>query len=418
MIGQLVRIATKPDADDNSYALTFRDGLGERPLLTRLEEGEKVRLGACGTEISFELRADLEKFQVAEFSEKPVPIYEQLSSLESLTRYILHICPLANRPIVIRVNNELATLPSVKMEQLKDNWTLFNDRVLGSVPEKDGLYSHCQFLFESLKEVRDCEGELLGLVAPSLPHRSSPLPPSGMLVDGGLRVETLPTFFGIAHGNVLKADRATAQSALRKASDKSKLEIVNHFKSILAIEDGKCDLRKINRTRVAPIKVFIVAELLPFDAEFSLALSAKKSLAKGNDRLSDWSTLLRKNGRLIFYLPEFTEEELAQSRIYSFAYSMPNLPVLSQGSLLAHELLGSGVESIAKWMCEYFSREVGIPVKYRFGRASVGLRGGLMPVYCFGIAFRTNDKSESFSPTQNDILEMYKLSASEIEQAH
>lgn len=195
-----------------------------------------------------------------------VPIYEQLSSLESLTRYILHICPLANRPIVIRVDNELATLPSVKMEQLKDNWTLFNDRVLGSVPEKDGLYSHCQFLFESLKEVRDCEGELLGLVAPSLPHRSSPLPPSGMLVDGGLRVETLPTFFGIAHGNVLKADRATAQSALRKASDKSKLEIVNHFKSILAIEDGKCDLRKINRTRVAPIKDFIVAELLPFDA--------------------------------------------------------------------------------------------------------------------------------------------------------
>jgi len=117
---------------------------------------------------------------------------------------------------------------------------------------------------------------------------------------------------------------------------------------------------------------------------------------------------------LIFYVPEFTQEELSHSIIFGFAYSMPNLPVLSQGSMLGFELLGAGRESIAKWMAEYFSREAKTTVTHKFGRVSVGLRGASLPVYCFGIAFLTAGKSENVSQAEINIAEMYKLNAQDL----
>ncbi|MGJ4999673.1 HD domain-containing protein [Bradyrhizobium sp. HKCCYLS3077] len=411
MIGQSVRIITRPDGKDESYALDFKEGLSHRPLLTPLKPEERVRLGASGTEVSFELKLGLDNFKARSLAKDAKSIYQYFSSLETLVRYVFEICPLVNRALIVSYNGQAVTLPSIRIEDLKDNWPLFNERVLGSIDDGNESYAHCKLLFEGLVEMQDDEGKPLGLIAPNLLSGPTPTPVGGVVIDGGLRVQTVPTFFGIAHGAVIKADRATARSALRRSSAESIKRLVQASKTTLAIEAGRCNLRKV-KGKAALFKDVLVAEFLPFDPEFSAALAAKKGRAKSNDKLSDWCNVLRRKGRLVFYIPEFSEGERGQ--IFGHAYSVPSLPAFSRASMLAYEVLGLGSETIAQWLAKHFSREIGHKVNQRFARVAVGQREGREPIYCFGISFLREGLDENFSPVEADIAEMYQLKADDV----
>jgi hypothetical protein len=95
---------------------------------------------------------------------------------------------------------------------------------------------------------------------------------------------------------------------------------------------------------------------------------------------------------------------------------MPGLAVFSRRSLLADEFEGVKGESIATWLSAYFSKQVGVEIKHRFGRFMVGMRDTL-PIYCYGIGFRKFDKPEQVSPAEEEIGELYRINAAETEIA-
>jgi Histidine kinase-, DNA gyrase B-, and HSP90-like ATPase len=416
MIARQVRIATKPEDDSPSHALTFEDGLEYRPLLTRLSDAERARLGASGTEITFTLRDDLDRYQFHEMIQKPESIYDVLRSQDKLTKFLAMICPVANRRMKVRVNDaEPSWIESAALEEIKQSWSLFNARILGGLPEDHAAYQHCRFLFDNVQEVRDSEDTLLGIVAPNIPDKSMPLSATGIIVDGGIKVQAVPTFFGMAYGTVQKADRSSAISLLGKISATSEAAFAAHFKALLAIKEGKCDLRSARG--VGANKDLLIAELLPLDSEFAVGLAAKRLKGSGNDRLSEWTALLRRWGRLIFYVPEATPEEIVQMTGFPFAYVMPSLPVWSRSSLLCHEFKADCEDqSIAKWLQAHFTAALSREVKYRFGRLAVGKIAKDAYANGFGMSFRIDGKDEIPSPAEEAIFEMVKLNAETIDR--
>jgi hypothetical protein len=159
---------------------------------------------------------------------------------------------------------------------------------------------------------------------------------------------------------------------------------------------------------VLTIKDSLVAELLHFDGEFSAALHCKRNTGQGNEKLQDWTSRVKRHGRLVFFLPDLDEDELERATFFAFAYVMPNLPIFSRGSFLADEFDGEIGESIANWLATHFTAQLGVEIKHKFGRFMVGKRDRL-PIRCYGISFQTPDKTDDVSAIDEKIEELWKL---------
>ena len=408
MIAKDVDILTRAHGSAETLLLKFPSGLEGTPsLVTELVGGSEI-IEPCGTEVSFTLRDDLHDYTFSLITQRPFKIYEAVKDLELFADHIELICPLVSKEIVCTVDSVEKSIPALTLNDLRHDINLYDRRVLGSRAKDKQTNPSVRFLFDNLQLMHDSQGRELGLVSLNIAQERVPDEAfaRGVVVDGGLRVGTMPSFFGIAQGRIIKADRLAANTDLCLASTESKQALIEHYKLNLGIKNGKCNLRIING-EFRTSRIAIVSELLCQDPDFWLALAFKKG---GNapmfDRIDRWIKKYVKYGKLLFYTQIGLDAR--PSLIWSYCYQVDNLSVLGKPSLLATEFQYEldDQTSIAGMIAKLLSKAVNYQVRYEFGRFPIGVRDNL-PLGAYAI--RYGPQQQEGSLTENVMDKMWRF---------
>ncbi|MBE8522880.1 ATP-binding protein [Amycolatopsis sp. H6(2020)] len=203
MLGSNLKVISRRfnRGEDDTYVLTFDNGLGSRPLLRKAQVDERLEFG--GTDISIEI------------SDK---IRRQLLGFEfSLSGLISGLCP------SIDVNIDL-------VEDGRDPEPVIRENDWRELPDSEflaRLYSHQNFsdLLGRVRPLLDSSGAVVGRGVIVGVRRYHPLI-SGVITIGGLRAESeLHTIAGIFLGDTSRAARdeafplATSEAVSRWATE-------------------------------------------------------------------------------------------------------------------------------------------------------------------------------------------------------
>ena len=456
MISDQVRISTMSYKEPEAWVLEFQEGLEQRPILRKPSQEE--HMARCGTEVRFKLKADDSVFGGSWVVGRPVDLDFLLGRPEEFVSLIKLIAPLANRQITVKFapgGDETADdeteprteteesahiIESVSFRELSNNPSEFRQRIHGTSPfensESEFEFPNNDVLFENLQEVVSETGESIGLIAPAVlgSELVSIGVPSGVVVDGGLRVASSSNFSGVCNGIVTKADRLSARSLLSEASRDSIEDFVAHYKRVF-FKNGKPDGRL--KEPFKSLRIGFVSELAFLDPEFLQVLySSKQSNPKAKARYSRppaWISDFNRSRRLIFFLP-IPDREVRDANLKVLKYAHPILDLLLWAkvpSLAAEGLIDdpSGA-SLAHVFRSYLQRvakrgskkgggqqEAGkgteeFKVDMQFGKFTIGNwvlgHNKMLPYEAFGLMF--------FDPNRHSPNQAITLDSGDLEQ--